>query len=289
MTQPLWQMTIPLPTIAVEVFLEAFDDPHSATSCFEDGEDWKLVSYYQSKPDQQAITEKMNHLAKLLNIPTPTFIIEPVEPQDWVAESQKKSQPCETSDFFVHPSWYDGDIPDKKHIIRIDPKQAFGTGGHATTFGCLEAISATYQTHTHANHLLDLGCGSGLLAIAMAKLWIDSTIVAVDNDPLSVDATKENIHLNHTASIQCFESQGFGHEYFRLSPPFDVIVANILAQPLIDLAPLIKQHLTDKGVVILSGLLIKQKQDVLDAYKAIGFDEVSLSDIGDWSILILTL
>jgi ribosomal protein L11 methyltransferase len=188
---------------------------------------------------------------------------------DWVAHSLEGLKPVRAGRFFVHGS-HDRD---KRRIndlgIEIDAGQAFGTGHHGTTSGCLDMISQVIRRE-HPRNALDLGTGSAVLAIGIAKL-APIRILATDIDPVAVAVAQENVVKNGVAArIQTETATGFHHPAMRAAAPFDLIVANILARPLMQLAPEMCKHLAWGGSLILSGILETQREKVLAAYRVQG-------------------
>jgi len=214
-----------------------------------------------------------------------------IEEKNWVAESQKLLSPIDTGAFFVFGS-HDADQKKADRInLQIDAGQAFGTGQHETTHGCLEAIN-DLKDMISPKVVLDLGCGSGLLAFAMAKIWSKARIIASDIDPIATETTLQNAAINDidlsAASLTALTSDGFEDPALSGHGPYDVIAANILAGPLIDLAPEMVENLTRDGHLILSGLLITQQEKVMAAYTEQGLKLVKEYHRGDWSALHLS-
>ena len=166
----------------------------------------------------------------IFNIVPPIINLERLENTDWVTESQKILKPIDAGHFYLYGNHDIESVPDHKLSILMEAGQAFGTGSHETTNGCLLAISDLYQKINPVN-ILDLGCGSGVLAIAMAKQW-DSNIIASDIDPIATETAAENIALNNVTGIQAITCDGFENSALTENAPYDIIVANILAEPL---------------------------------------------------------
>jgi ribosomal protein L11 methyltransferase len=186
---------------------------------------------------------------------------------DWVAENQRSFKPFAVGPFWVHPSHDPGKPPANAIPLRIDAGLAFGTGTHATTSGCLELL-ATIE----AKNAVDVGCGSGILAIAMAKLW-KRPVIGGDNDGQAVDVAIENADLNGVAPLCRFvEAVGLDHPELQAKQPYDLIVANILAGPLLGLVDIFAAAvLNSGGRVLLSGLLLEQADEIVAAYGRKGF------------------
>lgn len=188
--------------------------------------------------------------------------IREITDRDWVSETQRQFSPFQIANrLWVGPHW--GDPPksftDATRVIRIDPGMAFGTGSHATTQLCLEMLVASEQTlHRHPK-VLDMGCGSGILAIAAARLGA-TDVTAVDIDPIAVQTTIQNAATNQV-QVQAVDAEAV------ITGPFDIVMANILAQPLKVLAPAISRHVRPNGMLLLSGILARQADEILDVYR----------------------
>jgi ribosomal protein L11 methyltransferase len=188
---------------------------------------------------------------------------------DWVTHSLGVLAPVEAGRFIVHGSHDVAAIQAGQIPIHIEAGLAFGTGHHGTTAGCLEMISEIVRNHSPRN-ALDLGTGSGVLAIAVAHL-AKIPVLATDIDPVATKVARENVPLNKAASyVRCETATGFHRAEIRNAAPFDLIVANILARPLMQLAPQLARHLARGGQVILSGILAEQRHKVLAAYRTQG-------------------
>jgi ribosomal protein L11 methyltransferase len=189
--------------------------------------------------------------------------------KDWVAENQRSFQPFAVGPFWVHPSHDAASMPSGLLPLRIDAGMAFGTGTHATTRGCLEML-ATLDARDTTN-AIDVGCGSGILAIAMAKLW-RRPVIGGDNDPEAVEVARENAVLNGVGDLCRFvHAVGLGHDKLQARGPYDLIVANILAGPLMELSESFANAVRSDGRALLSGLLHEQADDILTVYRRRGF------------------
>ncbi|MCX8996443.1 50S ribosomal protein L11 methyltransferase [Rhizobiaceae bacterium BDR2-2] len=198
---------------------------------------------------------------------------ETIPDADWIAMSLEGLKPVRAGRFLVHGSHDRDKVQANDLAIEIEAGQAFGTGHHGTTAGCLEMIEDVFKART-ARNALDLGTGSGVLAIAVRKLR-PIPVLATDIDPVAVRVARENARLNGIASGLAFETApGFHSPAFRAYGPFDVIIANILARPLIRMAPELARHLAPHGTVILSGILAAQRWKVLSAYNGAGLAHV---------------
>lgn len=203
--------------------------------------------------------------------------------KDWVAENQRSFRPFTVGPFWVHPSHATDGRPAGLLPLQIDAGLAFGTGTHATTRGCLEILATLDPVETVNS--VDVGCGSGILAIAMAKLW-QRPVLGGDNDAEAVAVAAENAGLNGVGDLCRFVSAaGLTAPELAAPAPYDLIVANILAGPLVDLAETFAAAVQPKGRVLLSGLLVEQAAFVLSAYARRGFDfelRLDLETGGAW-------
>jgi ribosomal protein L11 methyltransferase len=186
--------------------------------------------------------------------------------------------------FFVYGHHDENRIPASAIPILIDAGQAFGTGHHATTHGCLEYISELCATRIPRNPL-DIGTGTGVLAIALAKLS-GRNVLASDIDPVAVKVARDNAKLNGVGNlVSAVTASGFGHPSLARHAPYDLILANILATPLVSLAPAFAKHLAPGGTLILSGILTTQENMVTSALRSQALPLVSRKRIGDWATL----
>lgn len=221
--------------------------------------------------------------AKALDVARPDWQWEDLPDIDWVAENQRSFRPFAVGPFWVHPSHVSDGMPGGLLPLRIDAGLAFGTGTHATTRGCLEML-ATLDPRETAN-AVDVGCGSGILAIAMAKLW-QRPVIGGDNDAEAIVVARENAELNGVADLcRFFVSAGLEADELRTPAPYDLIVANILAGPLVELSQSFAASVRPGGRVLLSGLLVEQAAQVLSAYGQHGFTferRVDLETGGAW-------
>ena len=266
--------------------LQDFTEPApDALTIFENGPGrWRLEAFFNDFTDGRNIAAE---IAPMVGGGLPPFILEGVPDLNWVALSQAALPPVEAGRFVVHGSHDRGRVARGPSTILIDAGEAFGTAHHATTLGCLLAIDRLTRTHSF-DTVLDLGCGSGVLAIAVAKALPGAAIIATDMDAQSVKVAAENMRLNGVASrIATAVAAGVEHTWLRQSLPFDLIVANILAGPLIRLAPSLARKVTAGGTLLLSGILIPQAPQVIAAYRAAGFHIERHDRITGWSTLTL--
>ena len=288
--QPVWRLEIILPTAeACEVFGQALDDFHFAAAAFEivpDEGPWRLECYVDGMPDHDRLVAAIALASLQAGIKEPEFTCGPLPDVDWVAENQKSFKPIRAGRFFIRPSHYEGVVPAGSWDLTIDAATAFGTGEHATTKGCLLAINDLVK-RIRVERPLDVGCGTGILAMGIAKAW-PVAVMASDIDAEAVRVTRENTIRNGLRGrIHAVTCAGFRHRALNDNGPYDLIVANILANPLRKMARDIATSLTPGGHIILSGLLVSQEGAVLQAYRDQGLHLKRRYRINGWSALLL--
>jgi len=300
MTEQTWCLTGELPLGAaqkLEIVIEQLADERGefppTFSYFEQSDNplWRTEVYFPSAPDYGFI----NHMLQKSSLLDWDHEIAPVENKDWVSESQKLLAPVKAGKFLVYGS-HDKDKAEADTInLQIDAGQAFGTGKHETTAACLEALTA-FETQISPSSVLDLGTGSGVLALAAHRLWPIARVVASDIDPIAVNVSRENLVINkailrglgsNQGGIALLVAVGLDDPAFTQDAPFDLITANILAGPLVEMAEDISDALAKNGQLVLSGLLCTQEKEVLDAYEARGLVSQGRIEKGDWLALTL--
>ena len=257
-----------------------------ALTLFEHGATaWRIDAYYGDKPDGERLAAQLTAITGLNVAP---FAVADVPDENWVAMSQAALPPVYAGRFVIHGSHDRGRVAHGPNSILIDAGEAFGTAHHATTSGCLAAIDRVVRRRVYEN-VLDLGCGSGVLAIAVARLLPRALILASDLDRPSVAVAAENARLNGVAGrIHVFAAAGLDHPFIRHAGRFDLLIANILAGPLIGLSKVIARAVQPGGTLLLSGLLIPQAAQVIAAYRAAGFRLERHDQVYGWSTLVLT-
>jgi ribosomal protein L11 methyltransferase len=287
-----WQIEIDLPDEScVILFDEALGPDAGAVTAREidNGPRWRLIAHCAGRPDRVALEARVAIAAASAGVVMPRVDIHELPPTDWIAEYRKRIKPVTVGCFFIYPSHYEGDVPDGLVGIHLDAGIAFGTGEHESTSGCLLAMEKLRDSNCRLESGLDMGCGSAILAIALAKLWPSARIVAVDNDPDAVHTSLENIKDNDCSSlIVAGESDGYGGALVNSESPYQIIMANILAGPLTQMAPDAVTHLAPGGYAVLSGILSVQAEAVQTAYEAAGLVLADRLEIGDWTTLSLT-
>lgn len=216
------------------------------------------------------------------------FAVSELPEIDWVAKVRRELSPVDAGRFFVFGSHDADKVPAGRIPLQIEATVAFGTGHHGTTLGCLKAFDTLFGEGIRPLKVADIGCGTAVLAMAAAKVLPGARVIASDIDQVAVDVAIANVAINGLQGrIECLEAAGFGHPRLGDAAPFDLVFANILKGPLIELAPSMAAHLATSGMVILSGLLVVQADSVTSAYQVAGFAVKSREDIGEWSTLVL--
>lgn len=256
-----------------------------ALTVFENGAGaWRLEAYFS---DGVGDRDLASELLSLVGLPALRVSRMPVPDLNWVAMSQAALPPVSAGRFVVHGSHDTARVPRGPARILIDAGEAFGTAHHATTLGCLLTIDRMTRAEDFAS-ALDVGTGSGILAIALAKVLPRAEIIATDLDAQSIRVAQENMRLNGVARrIAATKADGVRHMWVRQSKPFDLAIANILAGPLIRLAPELRRTVRRKGALLLSGLLVAQAAQVIAACRAQGFSLERHDRLAGWSTLTL--
>lgn len=249
----------------------------------EDGSGlWEVGGYFLEAPDEATLMM----LAAAFG--AADFAVSELPEIDWVAKVRRELHPVEAGRFFVYGP-HDADrVPPGRIALQIEATVAFGTGHHGTTLGCLRAFDRLAEAGFAPARVADIGCGTAVLAMAAAKVLPGARVIASDIDEVAVDVARANAAINGLADrLECLEAAGFDHPDLAAAAPFDLIFANILKGPLIDLAPDMAAHLAPGGIAILSGLLVVQAEAVTAAYVAQGCTLAAREDIGEWSTLVL--
>jgi ribosomal protein L11 methyltransferase len=238
---------------------------------------WRIDVYFPEPPakDEKAALARLGK-----------FSFAPLADADWVTKSLEGLAPVKAGPFVVHGRHDRAKVRGNDIDIEIEAGLAFGTGHHGTTAGCLIAIDRVAKARPIRN-ALDVGTGSGVLAIAVAKRT-NARVVASDIDPVATRVARENVRLNGVAAaVTTLTTAGLSHSDIAAHAPYDLIVANILAAPLVALAPAIRRSLAPMGTVILSGLLIAQEQRVASMYRSVGLTREASLHRDEWSTLTL--
>jgi ribosomal protein L11 methyltransferase len=252
---------------------------------------WAIQAYFEGKPGKSLIDRLQSCLPSAARaVP----YVERLPDADWVTLSQSALKPVHAGRFFVHTSSFAGPYPPGTTRFVIDASQAFGTGGHDTTSGCLAMLNRMARRGRRYGRIADIGTGTGLLAFAGQRLWPSARIVASDIDPVSIRVTAENAAINNvplgrsSGQVALAVASGVDHALIRARAPYDLIIANILAGPLIELAPGFASLCASGGELVLAGLLRKQIDAVVAAHRAVGFRLEEVQGEGDWPVLRLS-
>jgi ribosomal protein L11 methyltransferase len=204
---------------------------------------------------------------------------------DWLSKVHEDFPPLSIGDFYVYGSHVKNPNPEEKIPLLVDAATAFGSGHHESTTGCLIAFTTLKKEHSFSK-MLDMGCGSGILALAMASLW-KGDVLGVDNDPEAVKVSIENTKINKINNFQGIVNEGFSGEVLKPYAPFDLIAANILAGPLMEMASDLSKNLAPNGFVVLAGLLSVQAPDIIQTYENLGIYLIEQLPKNEWSTLVL--
>lgn len=264
--------------------LERLDPEPTGVGVFEveDGSGlWEVGGYFTETPDETALAL----LAAAFD--AQPFAVSELPETDWVAHVRRELAPVEAGRFFLYGSHDATRVPDDAVPLLIEAAMAFGTGHHGTTKGCLEAFDALLADGWRPERVADVGCGTAVLAMAAARVS-DARIVAGDIDPVAVEVGQANLVANGLEGrVEIVEATGFAHPAFEAEAPFQLIFANILMGPLVDLAPDIAAKLDTGGATILSGILNEQAETVIKAYEGQGLTTEARQILGEWTTLTL--
>lgn len=268
----------PMPTIVAEE-VEAFND-----------DEWRMDAYFSVEPDQDVVAAIQSRIGSAAKVQP---VIVELPDADWVVMSQQGLKPVVAGRFYVHTASNKATVPKGATPFLIEASRAFGTGGHETTSGCLQMLDSMKRTGKRFQVIADIGTGTGLLAFAAHSLWPKAYLTASDIDPISVEVTQANARVNNVpcgvlqGQLALCVAEGTAHGLIIGRAPYDLVIANILAGPLIELAPSLAAITSEGGSLILAGLLNTQADSVLRAYRQQGFRLQKRSDCGDWPCLLL--
>lgn len=282
----LYNIIVSLPAAlddsAVGHYAPALDERALARSAMREGNvhtaDWMLTWLVDGAPDEA-------ELRKILG--NDNWRVEKVADVNWLEHSYKQFEPFSIDEFFVYGSHFEGETPLGQIPLLIDAATAFGSGEHGTTAGCLRALLALQDARVKPRRILDMGTGSGILAVAAVKLW-SVPALAVDIDPESVIVAVRHAKMNGTGTaITSVQGDGFDAPAVAERGPFDLIIANILAGPLVQMAPGLCAVLAPGGHIILSGMLDEQTPEVQAAYERLGCHALRQFHQAGWAALLL--
>jgi ribosomal protein L11 methyltransferase len=278
----------------VGLFVSALDDIALSSSYREEGRAWACLWTTDDAPDIDDIRARLLLTIDMHDLPVidlTSLDIEELPDINWLEASYAGFQPFALGPFFIYGSHSRGSITPPREVLtlEIDAATAFGSGEHGTTAGCLLAMNKLRAQGFNPVTCLDMGTGSGILAIAAAKLWPGMKAWAVDNDPECIVVTERHRDFNHITQDQLvsFVSEGFTDPRVEKPAPYDLVIANILASPLIDMAANLSAATAKNGYLILSGLLIEQQEAVLAAYTQHRMTLIEGTTRDEWAILTL--
>ncbi len=262
--------------------LENIDPAPTGIGVFEveDGSGlWEVGGYFTDAPDETAL------LILSTAMGAKPFTVSELPDTDWVAHVRRELAPVEAGRFFVYGSHDADKVPAGKHALLIEAAMAFGTGHHGTTLGCLRALDRLADQDVKATRVVDIGCGTAVLAMAAAHLW-SVDVTASDIDAQAVDVAVANLRANDMENrVAVVEAAGFDHA--ALEGPYDLIFANILKGPLVALAPDLSARLSAGGYAVLSGILNEQADEIVNVYARFGNSVAHREEIGEWTTLTL--
>ena len=290
---PLWQSRFLVPGAAVDLFLAELEEVALSVAAFEepaydggDGALWRIELMHRGEPDQEQLAACLAPLAERAGIERIDLTVAPLATTNWLARVAASFTPQRIGRFWVHGSHVREAPPAGAMPIRLDAGLAFGSGEHASTRGCLLALDDLARRRRF-RRVLDVGCGSGILAIAAAKCW-PARVLAVDNDPKAVVVAQGNAEQNGVAGqIRVRWSEGYRSPAVRSAGPYDLIFANIHADPLCDMARDLARHLAPGGTAILSGLFDRQAARVIEAHRAVGLRLRRCLQLEIWTTLVV--
>ena len=264
--------------------MENLDPAPTGVGVFEmeDGSGlWEVGGYFTESPDDVALD-----LLAAANGARP-FAVSELPETDWVAHVRRELHPVEAGRFFVYGSHDADKVPDGRVALLIEAAMAFGTGHHGTTQGCLRALDRLVEAGVACRRVADIGCGTAVLAMAAARVWPER-VIASDIDTVAVEVAQANVVANGLEGrVECVQAEGFEHPEIAAMAPFDLVFANILKAPLLELAPHMAAQVGPGGRAILSGLLTDQAEEVIARYQEVGFELTRREDLGEWATLVL--
>ncbi|WP_448658834.1 50S ribosomal protein L11 methyltransferase [Sphingomonas sp. CJ99] len=297
MSAESWKLTLPCTRAEAEAIdadlgalalLEPTPVLMTSESVEDDPDSWRIEAYFEGKPAKSVIAA-VQALAPSAARAKP--VLERLADADWVTMSQAGIEPVHAGRFYVHTDTNRGVVPPGAVPFLIPAGLAFGTGTHETTSGCLMMLDQLKRSGARFRHVVDVGTGTGLLAFAAMHLWPGALATASDIDPMSIEVTRENAQANGVplgrgkGALALAVAPGLEHPTLIVRAPYDLAIANILAGPLIDLAPTLCAAVAPGGTLILAGLLDTQAEAVTRAYRRQGMRLAGRIDRGQWPTL----
>ncbi|SLN67439.1 Ribosomal protein L11 methyltransferase [Roseivivax jejudonensis] len=272
------------PAEALGEALEELDPAPTGVGVFEIEDDsglWEVGGYFDAPPDEIGLA------LLAASWGAADFAVSEVPDTDWVDKVRRELTPVEAGRFFVYGSHDADKVPEGAEPLLIEAAMAFGTGHHGTTLGCLRALDRLATAGVEGQRVADIGCGTAVLAMAAARIW-PNPVLASDIDAVAVEVAEANVRANDLEGrVICVEATGFDHPRLAEAVPFDLVFANILLAPLVALAPDMGRVVATGGRAILSGILTRQADETVAAYRDAGFEVEHREEIGDWVTLTL--
>lgn len=284
-----WSATIVTSLEHMDVFERAFNDLTSIVSQYEVEEDklWAVEGLFIDAPPRDELVKRIALAAQALSIAEPELVIAKIPQKDWLTESVASFQPLRAGRFYIHGDHIPRPYPPGAIRLKLNAATAFGSGEHASTRGCLLALDGLRARNYCFTRALDMGCGTAILALAMAKAW-HRPVLAADIDPEAVRVARLNARQNGAgALVHAVLSDATGNRDVLAGAPYGLITANILARPLMAMAADLTSLLAHGGYLILAGLLTRQEAMVLTAYRMQGLRLSRRYRLKPWSTLVL--
>lgn len=284
-----WRVAIVAGAAAATALEDALAGFCDAVSTFEivEGERYSIEGVARERPEIGALTAALALAAVAAGAAIPEVTVERIPPTDWLEATRGAFPPLTIDRFYIHGSHIAGGVPAGRIGLRIDAATAFGSGEHPTTEGCLRAIAVLARQGFRPRRVLDMGCGSGILAFAAAKA-LGAPVLACDIDPESVRVARINARANRLAGrVRTLVSDGYRRREVAAGGPYDLIIANILARPLAAMAADLRRHLAPGGRALLAGLLDRQAAQVLAAHRLQGLHLRHRLPVRGWPTLLI--
>ena len=285
-----WSARVTVRTEHADAFEQAFSGLAGVVSMYEanpDGITWTVEGTFDAAPPRTELAHRIALAASSLGIPEPALEIAKVPEKDWLSESVAAFPPLRAGRFYIHGDHINGPFPPGAIRIKVNAATAFGSGHHASTLGCLLALDDLSHRRKAIMRGLDMGAGTAILAIGMAKAW-RAPVIAADIDPVAVKVSRYNAARNGvTPLVHAVLSEGCGQRDVQRRGPYDVITANILARPLAAMSADLSRLLAPGGALILAGFLRHHEQMVLAPYRMHGLSLVKRYRLKPWTTLVL--
>ncbi len=288
MSDTLWRVDLQVTPDLAEAYEFALEDFCSAVTQYLDDDELaqRIEAYSETQPDETALKAAVAAVAERSGTDAPDVTITEVENKDWLAEYARNNPPLAIGPYFIYGDHFDGKLPAGKTTLKVEAATAFGTGEHASTNGCLQALDHLSKRYDFKQPL-DMGCGSAILAMAIAKTW-GATVVASDIDKQSVDVARFNAETNGVGNyILPVVGDGYKSPSVSQNGPYDLIMANILARPLSAMAKDLARNLASGGFAVLAGFLDRDANWVFAAHRCHGLRLVKRIHVDGWQTLVL--